>query len=221
MLCSFAQRHPLPAAAPGEQGVRTTFHRAPISNSAPCSSVTNLDHLTISRSVLPQAQLRFSFPSVTVVSNTKSIRTPTKALCELPKIPTHSTISCPAGRATIYRLALSAGDKAFPDLLIERVHFCQRYREGNPVVGAFTDVLTHIGISYEAFFNWLRDIPGKLTQSTRPTMLHVVKRAVIKNKSLQRAMISVLVFFWSTSLRPTTSASLSPSIPGIKAPDLG
>lgn len=100
-------------------GTQISSQKSSTSYSALCSSIANLDHLTISRDVSPQANLHFSFSPNMVVSNASSVRNVAKALCELPKIPTHGTISCPAGRAITYHLVFSAGDRAFPEVLLD------------------------------------------------------------------------------------------------------
>lgn len=100
-------------------GTQTPSLRSSTSNSALCGSIASLDHLTITRVALPQTHLRFSFPPSNVVANATSVRNVAKALCGLPKMPTHGTISCPAGRSIIYYLAFSAGEMAFPDVLVD------------------------------------------------------------------------------------------------------
>ncbi len=100
-------------------GTQTSSHGSSTSDPSLCSSIASLDHLTISRSMFPQTNLRFSFPPNVVVSNATSVRNVARALCVLPKMPTHGTISCPAGRAITYHLAFSAGDRAFPEVLVD------------------------------------------------------------------------------------------------------
>lgn len=100
-------------------GTQTPSQGSSKSDPALCSFIASLDHLTISRNVFPQTHLRFSFPPNVVVANAGSVRNVARALCELPKMPTHGSISCPAGRAITYHLVFSDGDRAFPEVLVD------------------------------------------------------------------------------------------------------
>lgn len=80
-----------------------------------CRSIPSLSTLTVVRTApLPQNHLKFTFPADVTVSNQTQVQTVAKALCALPVVRTHGSMSCPSDNGIRYLLTFSNNDQAFP-----------------------------------------------------------------------------------------------------------
>ena len=80
-----------------------------------CRSIPSLSKLTVVRTGgFPGDHLQFTFPAKVTVSDQNQVQIVAKALCALPVVRSHGTMSCPSDGGIRYLLTFSNNDQTFP-----------------------------------------------------------------------------------------------------------